>query len=194
MNWEAAFEGGLLAAGADKGSNSDRTDWPASPKGNANCNKGFSSASLEGQIGKGIGKTCADKPVILSFGNNTPSPFPPDGMPATSPAPPVAKIRHGPPNDSEISLSEPEVEPNGVRELASHVEALMDSSTGIREGQRTAQEVKLPSLNAMKAGNAVAANVNDTHTADIEGENALNCTIVANFVDVEALTSELCNR
>jgi hypothetical protein len=68
------------------------------------------------------------------------------------------------------------------------------SRTGIREGQRTAQEGESPSLNAPKPGNSVAANVDDAQTADIEGEIALDCTLVANSVDVEALMSDLRDR
>ena len=105
-------EGGLMEAGFDEGSNGVRTDWPdilkTSAEGNADCDKGFSSASLEGQ---GIGETCADEPVILTFPNNTPSPFPPDDMPSSSSAPPVAEIPHDPPKDPEIPLCEPEMSP-----------------------------------------------------------------------------------
>jgi len=49
----------------------------------------------------------------------------------------------------------------------------------------------IPSLNSPKPGNAVAPNIDDAQTADIEGEKALDCAIVANFVDAEALTSDL---
>jgi hypothetical protein len=62
---------------------------------------------------------------------------------------------------------------------------------GIREGQRNAQEEESPSLNAPKPGNTVAANVDEAQTADTEGEKALDCAIVANFIDAEALTSDL---
>jgi hypothetical protein len=79
-----------MEAGVEEGSNGVQTDWPdilkTSAEGNADCDKGFSSASFEGQIGKGIGE-----PIILLFPNNTPSPFPLDGMPTSSSAPPVAK-------------------------------------------------------------------------------------------------------
>jgi hypothetical protein len=79
-----------MEAGVEEGSNGVQTDWPdilkTSAEGNADCDKGFSSASFEGQIGKGIGE-----PIKLLFPNNTPSPFPLDGMPTSSSAPPVAK-------------------------------------------------------------------------------------------------------
>jgi hypothetical protein len=115
---------------------------------NANCDKEFSSASFEGQIGKGIGKTCANEPVILLFPNNTPSSFPLDNMPGSSSTPPVAKIPHHPPNDPVIPLCEPQIGPSGVHEQAPYVKPLMDSRTGIREGQKAAQEKEFPSLNA----------------------------------------------
>ena len=67
-------KGGLMETRVEEGSNGVRTDWSNSLKTIAeekpDCDKGFSSASFEGQIGKGIGG-----PVILLFLNNTSSPF-----------------------------------------------------------------------------------------------------------------------
>lgn len=89
-----------MKAGVEEGSNGVRTDWSSILKtiaeGKPDCDKGFSSTSFEGEIGKGIGG-----PVILLFPNKTPSSFSPDDMPIASSTPPVAKIRHDPPNDPE---------------------------------------------------------------------------------------------
>ena len=144
-------EGGLMGASVEEDSNGIQTDWgdilKTIAKGNTDCDKGFSSASFERQIGKGIGETCADEPLICLFPNNTPSSFPPDDMPASSSTPPFAKIPHDPPKDLKIPLCEPEIEPNGVHGPARYVKSLMDSRTGIREGEKTAQE-EFASLNA----------------------------------------------
>lgn len=183
-------EGGLMEAGVKEGWNGVQTDWPdvskISAEGNADCAKGFSSASFEGQIGKGIGE-----PVILLFPNNTPSPFPLDDMPTSSSAPPVAKIAHDPPNDPEIPLCEPGIEPNGMHKPVRYVKALKDSRTRIREGHRTVQGGRIPIAECSKSGNGIAANVDDAQMADLEGKKALDCVIVVNLIDGEALTSEL---
>jgi len=114
-----------MEAGVKAGSNGVRADWPdilkTGAEGNADCDKEFSLASFEGQIGKGIGETRADEPVILLFPNNTPSSFPLDDMPASSSTPPVAKVPRDPPNDPVMPLSEPEIWPNGVHELGPYV-------------------------------------------------------------------------
>jgi len=113
-----------MEAGVEEGSNGVQANWPdilkISAEGNADCEEGISSASFEGQVRKGIGKTRANELVILLFPNKTPLSFPPDDMPASS-STPVVKIPHDPPNDPVIPLCEPEIGPNGVHKLAPYV-------------------------------------------------------------------------
>ena len=108
-------EEGLMGASVEEGSNGVRTNWTDILKtiaeGNTDCDKGISSASFERQIGKGIGETCADEPLICLFLNNTPSSFPPDDVPASSSTPPFAKMPHDPPKDPEIPVRKPDIEP-----------------------------------------------------------------------------------
>jgi len=77
---------------ADEGLRGIRTDSSdiiaTGVEGGVNWDKAIlSTAGLEGKPGKGIGKTNADAPVILSFSSN--QPFPPNNAPAQSSAPPV---------------------------------------------------------------------------------------------------------
>jgi hypothetical protein len=84
--------------------------------------------------------------------------------------------------------------PNGVHELAPYVKALVDSRTGFERARGLRRRRGIPIDECSKPGNTVAANADDTQTANLEGEKALDCGIVVNFVDAEALMSELRDR